>query len=94
MVQFCNCPRFPINPVALLYVATPITRKFCPLEHFPINREFSTSIFSSQARRCEDVHAVAQGTDQHSEQSDKVVRLPVAHAEVVRRGEGHQLSSR
>ena len=39
--------------------------------------------FCSQTRRREDVHEDAAGAQQHPEQGDQVVRLPLADAEVL-----------
>lgn len=47
----------------------------------------------SEIGRREDIHAHAAGTNAFTGEGDQVVRLPVAHAEVLRRREGRVLSA-
>lgn len=61
-----------------------------------VNNENKTKfIFCySQTRWCENIHAHAAGPKPLAGESDQVVRLPLAHAEVLRRGKGRVLSAR
>lgn len=56
---------------------------------------FISSLYCySETGRREDIHAHAAGAHTLAGESDQVVRLPVAHAEVLRRREGRLLSAR